>query len=917
VIAEEWARLKSLYGALQDCDAEERITFLNRLEAEDPAICAALRALLAQHEKTDDFLERPVARIQALSTQPAAIGRYRILRLLGEGGMGAVYEAEQEQPCRTVALKVIKPGLSGPEMLWRFERESESLGRLQHPGIAQIYEAGTAETECGRRPYFAMELVRGDSLLEYAVANGLNTNQRLELMAKVCEAVHHAHQRGIIHRDLKPTNILIDATGQPKILDFGVARATNGDTDAARETNKGELVGTLAYMSPEQVLADPLEIDTRSDVYALGVILFEVLAGRLPYNMRCPLAEAARTIQEEDPTKLSSISRTYRGDIETIAAKALEKDKARRYSSAESMAADIRRYLRDEPIAARGPSATYQLQKLVRRHKAVALGMASVFLVLIAGVIVSTWEATRARRAEQMASAVNDFLRNDLLAQASVSRQARPGIIPDRNLKVRTVLDRAAVEIQGKFSTQPLVEASIRQTIGNTYGDLGLYADAQRQLRRALELRRLVLGELDPETLASIHDVAFLYWEQGNYVEAERSFSNALNGRRRVLGEKHPDTLNSMHYLAIVYDSEERYSQAEKLYTAVFEARGHILGENHPDTLMVLSDLAGLYSHRGDYMKAESLYIKALGAQRSLLGGEHPDTLLTIDGLADLYDSQSNYAQSEKLYVQVFSARQRLQGEEHPYTLATMHRLALVYAEQGKYSQAEPLYRTLLVTRQRLYGEEHPDTLLTISHLARLYRDQGKYSQAEALYTKLLTVEQRLLGESDPNTVRTAYSLAKLYLLKRDYESAEPLYVKALRSGQGVTLANDSVWSSAINDLALLYINQRKYQQSEVLLRQGLDNVQETKDDSWLRYSCESSLGASLAGQKKYAQAEPLLLSGYTGLVRLSATIPLSSRDILKEGGAWLISLYKAWGKPKNAAAWSEKLKGRRTGGGI
>src|SRR5688572_2292548 len=287
------------------------------------------------------------------------IGRYKIRRLIGEGGMGAVYEAEQEQPQRTVALKVIKPGLASPELLRRFAQESQALGRLQHQGIAQIYDAGTADTGYGPQPYFAMEFIRGEGLRDYAESHHLNTRQRLEIVVKVCDAVHHAHQRGLIHRDLKPGNILVDETGQPKILDFGVARVTDSDAQATMQTDVGQLVGTLAYMSPEQVLADPLEIDIRSDVYALGVILYELLAGRLPYDISRRLPEVLTAIREQDPSRLSSIDRSFRGDVETIVAKALEKQKTRRYASAAELAADITRFLNDEPIVAQPPTVSY------------------------------------------------------------------------------------------------------------------------------------------------------------------------------------------------------------------------------------------------------------------------------------------------------------------------------------------------------------------------------------------------------------------------------------------------------------------------------------------------------------------------------------------------------------------------------
>src|SRR5215471_15825455 len=384
--------VEAAFAAALELPACERPSFLTSEYPNDPALRAEVEALLRNYQAAGSFLE-PIAGsrlpslAEATSFLPTAIGCYRIRRLVGQGAMGAVYEATQEHPRRTVALKVIKPGWANPELLRRFEQESQALARLQHPCIAQIYEAGMADAGFGPQPYFAMELIRGRSLREYAEEHHLDTEQRLQLMVRICEGVQHAHQRGLIHRDLKPGNILVDETGQPKILDFGVARVTDSDTQTTRQTDLGQLVGTLAYMSPEQALGDPLELDTRSDVYALGVILYELLAGRLPYTVSRNLPEAVQTIREEDPAPLSSISRNYRGDIETIVAKALEKDKGRRYVSAADLAGDIRRYLADEPIVARPPSTTYQLQKFARRHKAVVGGVAAVFVVLVAGII--------------------------------------------------------------------------------------------------------------------------------------------------------------------------------------------------------------------------------------------------------------------------------------------------------------------------------------------------------------------------------------------------------------------------------------------------------------------------------------------------------------------------------------------------
>src|SRR5579871_6555134 len=397
--------VEAAFAAALELPESEQLPYLARTFPHDPALRAEVESLLYGFHAAGSFLERLVeapytsgSAAVEVSSVPAAIGSYRIHRLLGEGAMGAVYEAEQEHPRRTVALKVIRHGLADAELLRRFEIESHALGRLQHPGIAQIYEAGAADSGWGPQPYFAMEFVRGESLIAYANARLLTARQRLNVMARICDAVHHAHQRGIIHRDLKPGNILIDESGNPKILDFGVARVTDSDAYATRHTDFGRLVGTLAYMSPEQVSADPLELDIRSDVYSLGVILFELLAGRLPYEVGRHLPQAVQAIREQEPARLGSIDRAFRGDIETIAAKALEKDKARRYGSAADLAADIQRYLSHEPILARSGSGWYRSSKLLRRYRLPVSAAAILIVGLSAGLYVANRERVAAER---------------------------------------------------------------------------------------------------------------------------------------------------------------------------------------------------------------------------------------------------------------------------------------------------------------------------------------------------------------------------------------------------------------------------------------------------------------------------------------------------------------------------------------
>ncbi len=421
--------VKALFLQALDVEKERRGAFLDEQCTGDAELRAAVAELLEFDTKAENaptFLDSPVAGMRQPLLAPSWIRRYRIVRLLGEGGMGAVYEAEQDYPRRLVALKVIRPGLVSPPLLKRFIHEAEILGRLHHPGIAQIYEAGVAEDG---KPFFALELIRGVPLDEYARVRGLAVAARLELVARVCDAVQHAHEQGVIHRDLKPGNILVDDSGQPRVLDFGVARATGAELlTTGDRTRTGQLVGTLSYMSPEQVAADPSALDQRSDVYTLGVILFELLAGKLPYPLKdLPLPEAVRLIREHEPSRLGSIDTQLRGDVETIVAKAMEKDPARRYRSAADLAADLRRWLDHEPILARPPSALYHLHKFARRHKGLVGGLAATGAALVLGlvgtILFAVREAHQRGQAEHHAQQAIDEQR-EALFQAYRARMA-------------------------------------------------------------------------------------------------------------------------------------------------------------------------------------------------------------------------------------------------------------------------------------------------------------------------------------------------------------------------------------------------------------------------------------------------------------------------------------------------------------
>ncbi|MBC7895279.1 MAG: serine/threonine protein kinase, partial [Cytophagaceae bacterium] len=655
-----------------------------------------------------------------MSTGPDFLGHYRILRTLGEGGMGIVYEAEQDQPHRRVALKVIRPDFVTPEMSRRFSRESEVLGRLQHPGIAQIYEAGTAESPWGPQSYFAMELVDGIPLTDFAASRTLDVRRRLELFGKVCEAVHYAHQKGVIHRDLKPANIIVEASGQPKILDFGVARVTDADV-GTRQTSVGEVVGTLQYMSPEQIGADPLDLDTRSDVYSLGVILYEVLTGRLPYDLtRRLIHEAARIIMFDDPVPLSSVARQLKGDVEVIVAKALEKDKARRYGSADEMASDIRRYLRDEPISARPASAFYQMRKFTRRHRSIVAGVAAAMVMLVAGAAVSTWQAVRARAAERLsesrrveataatllaerrratadsllqiadsaralalreqeaatasaaratseaekASAVNSFMQ-DMLASSDPSR-ARGA-----DLSVREVLEQAATASRrNNAGRPPAVRAAIEATIGRTYQSLGLYEKARPHLDSANALHRIA-GSPARERAAGIRDLGGLSISTGDFATAERQLSEALSVMRSAHAADDDHVTEVMAQLAHVRYSRSRNAEAEALYRDALRLARARHGNAGATVASRLQSLGTFLTWTGRFEDGVPILTEALVLQRKAVGDLHPDVIGNMVGLADAQRNVRDFKASEATMRDALPMARRIFGDQHP-TLANV-----------------------------------------------------------------------------------------------------------------------------------------------------------------------------------------------------------------------------------------------------
>lgn len=716
---------------------------------------------------------------------PKQIGQYRILRAIASGGMGTVYEAEQYNPKRTVALKVIRHGLATPNLLRRFELESEVLGRLQHPGIAQIYEAGTANTDAGAQPFFAMEFVRGLDLKRYISQNKLTISQRLDLLARLCDAVQHAHQKGVIHRDLKPGNILVDESGQPKILDFGVARATDSDKQiTTMQSDVGQLIGTIQYMSPEQVSADPNDIDTRSDIYALGVITFEVLTGRPPYDLKNKMIhEAARIIREETLTKPSTINRTLHGDIETIIGKALQKEKHRRYQSAAELAADIRHYLNAEPIAARPPSAAYQLKKFAQRNKALVGGLVSTFLVLIAGVVgiaifarLEFKQRVQAEEAKAEAETVTGFL-TEILSAVHPEKQGK-------EITVREILDGAAERVKTDFAEKPLVQARLHTTIGSTYRGLGLFDEAKKHLSSGFELYDRIRGPIDQRTMKAAYVLGVVLQDRGEYDAAEKQLMATLEQQRSSLGREHQDTVSTMSTLATVYLKTGRLSLAKATFQSAIEVGTRVDGAEHMNTLKNKVNLADVYEAQGGFAEAESRYLEVLEVIRRTIGVNHPFPLQVMDKIGRTLFQQRRLLEAETIWRETLASREQILGATHFETLDSVNNLAALFYAQGKYSQAEPLLTRAILEGKKVYGEGHPFTLSALNNLASLYKDQERYTEAEPLYLECLDRRRSVLGEQHVQTLGSMNNLADLYRLQGRFQEARPLATQAVETAE-------------------------------------------------------------------------------------------------------------------------------------
>jgi serine/threonine protein kinase/tetratricopeptide (TPR) repeat protein len=874
-------------GAMERGSEAERAAFLDGACGGDVAMRARIEALLKEQAQLGSFLEAPPAALAAsgggvTSDSPphrpgTVIGPYKLLEPIGEGGMGAVYMAEQTQPVRRkVALKVIKPGMNTRQVIARFEAERQALALMDHPNIAKVLDAGA--TGSGQ-PFFVMELVKGVPITDYCDEARLTPRERLELFVPVCQAIQHAHQKGIIHRDVKPSNVLVtlvDGRPVPRVIDFGIAKATDQQlTERTLFTQHGAIVGTPEYMSPEQAEAIAQDVDTRTDIYSLGVLLYELLTGTTPLGrsqlQQAGYLEILRRVREEEPlwpskrlsgsgealasiaarrhSEPARLTRLVRGDLDWIVMKALEKDRSRRYETASGLAGDVRRHLEGDPVEAGPPSAVYRLGKFVRRHRA-ALATAGAFAaVLIAATALSAWQAilareqrdrafaaenkartsqvkaeeegARARKSAKESRAVLGFFLNRVVAAARPGGQAGG---QGHDVTLRAALDAAARGIASDFAAQPEVEAAVRKTLGESYFFLGDAAKAVEQLERA----------------------------------------RTLGGAG--IGDHHPESLELLVNLATAYGGAGRSGDAIRLGQETLELCKAKLGPDHPTTLQSLSSVAEMYRDAGRVEDSIRLGEEALRLRRATLGPDHPDTLFSLNYLALAYMDAGRTDDAIRLNEEALRLRRATLGPDHPDTLQSLHNMASFYHDVGRIDDAIRLNEEAIKLKKAKLGPDHPETIMAMGNLAMDYHDAGRKGDAIKVQEEVLAMRKAKLGREHPTTIRT------------------------------------------MNDLASIYLNEKRWAEAEATARECLELRKKAQPDEWPYFLTMSQLGLALAGQGKYAEAEPLEVDGYRGLKAREASMPGPLRKNLVHNIRGIVNLYDAWGKSEKAEEWRKAL---------
>lgn len=759
--ASRFKQIEQLFRDASTLPAADRAAFI-RGRAADETMAREILDLLERDARDEgSAIETPpLTDLHDLARQeqplPDQLGPFQITGLLGRGGMGVVYRALQPSPRREVALKVMRPGSFGPATLRRFEQEAAILSRLDHPGIVPVFEAGTIEDAGGTTPYLAMSLVQGSRITAYVDETNARTDDRLLLIAKVCDAVQQAHERAIIHRDLKPSNILVDDQGQPRILDFGIARLDDAP-DITAQTSAGSILGTLPYMSPEQFEAGAVPLDTRSDVYALGVLCYRLLAGKLPLELETSsIAQAALAVRETEPPKLSTVAPSMRGDIETLVATAMHKDRDRRYPSAAAFAEDIRRYLSRRPIAARPQTAGYLARRFAQRNTGLVVAASVAVLAAAGGVVGITFALLQAQAAERTANIeaaradeINRFLIEDLLGAAAPERNA----VSDR-VTVEELLDRSLAALDERTFEYPEVQAEIQRVIADTYLALGNYELAVDQWRRAADLSE----PGSPPHVAALGTLASSLRFAGRAKEAEEILREA-----DALAQSLPDSEAEIattvtNNLAEALIAQGLFEEGAELHRGNLERRERAFGSDHPLVLETLNNLGAACFLMDDKQSAAAHFERCYEGRARVLGEDDPLTVLTLGNYALTLRRLGEYERASTMYRRVYEADRRILGEDHPETLTDLHNLAVISVSLEDFVEAERLFTEAIERRREILGTQHPAVAFSLVGLADIrIREDNQAAAAELL---LQAVEIRAIHE-DPDSRRLVSTVGR------------------------------------------------------------------------------------------------------------------------------------------------------------
>ena len=1032
--------LRRLFDKAMELPPAARQTFLDSKCGADVALKQRLLAML---EVVDDpqFLTNPTgdqpppaipmprtppppssAAIVPLGEGPGSrIGPYRLLQQLGEGGFGVVFMAEQSEPVRRmVALKVIKLGMDTRQVVARFEQERQALALMDHPHIAKVLDAGATATG---RPFFVMDLVKGEPITSYCDKNQLDIDDRLQLFAQVCQAVQHAHGKGVIHRDIKPSNILVgtqDGRPHSKVIDFGIAKATNSKlTDKTLFTEHQQVIGTLQYMSPEQAEGSP-DIDTRTDVYSLGILLYELLTGSTPFDRKtiqnAMYGEVQRMIREVEPprpsTRLSQsldtlasiaaqrrtqpkrLGMLLRGDLDWIVMKALEKDRARRYETASDLAADIQRHVQGQAVVAAPPSASYRVRKFVRRHRGAVTAMASLALSLVVGVVAFAWqasiaaaernEAIVARNAEAAqrqladerstqlaqvarfqermlgqldATATGLRLMQDLqqrhaaalLASAvpAAEHAARQATFAQELARTNatdtavaivdaTFLQPAVAAVGKEFAEQPLVEATLRQTLATLYRQLGAFdtahtlqtaavvaferllgndhldtarawndlatgleqqgqfAVAEPLYRRALAVRQQQLGLEHATTVGALGNLGNNLRYQGKVEQAEPLLLDALRQAKQVLGNEHRDTLIRTNVVGYLRIDQGRVADAEPYWREAYTTGLRVFGPDDPDVITWTNNLGGLLGSMGRLAEAETHYREAWAAARRVHGEQHPNTLHCAGNVATNLFHQARYAEAEPLERETLAVRTRTLGPEHPDTLSSLSGLGGLLRRQGRLAEAEPLLRTAFQTSQRVRGSDHASTLLAGAQLASLLVDSAQSAAAEALFRELLAGSSKTWSPEHPDRLIVQNNLGNLLSQQGRLDEAEPLLRDMLAARARVSGPDHPETLIATSSYGRLREDQGHLSQAETLYRDATTRFRAVLGDAHPNtLTSIGNVGGVLLAQQRFADAEPLLREALAGFAKVHGEQHVRTASAHRNLGRALLGLQR------------------------